>query len=388
MKKKIVILGSTGSIGSSTINIIKSNKKDFNVILLSAKQNYKKLINQAKIVNAKNVLIKDKNLFEKVKKGLIKRSTKVFAGEIPINKIIKNKVDYTIAGIVGIAGLQPTLDAIKVSKAIAIANKESIICGWDLINKQVKKCSAKIYPLDSEHFSIMELTKKITNEEIEEIIITASGGPFLNLPVHKLKSVKPKDAIKHPNWRMGKKISVDSANLMNKVFEIIEAFKIFKFDRSKYKIIIHPQSYVHSIIRFKNGLIKMILYNADLKIPISNLLFGKKKNVSNTMQFNAKKFNSLSFQEVNGKQFPSIHLIKKILKLGPSTPTIINAANEVLVDMFLNNKIGFLDIVKVINKIIKDKEFKKYATSTPKSIKGIKKIDYWARLKTTAICVK
>ena len=388
MKKKIAILGSTGSIGCSTIDIIKKNKNHFSVVLLTANKNYKKLIKQAKSVNAKNVLINDKSLFKKVKKGLIKTSTKTFAGQVPINKIIDKKVDYTIAGIVGIAGLQPTLDAIKASKAIAIANKESIICGWNLILKQIKKNSTKIYPLDSEHFSIMELTKNVTNEEVEEIIITASGGPFLNLPLKKLKNVKAKEAIKHPNWSMGKKISVDSANLMNKVFEAIEAFKIFNFDKSKYKIIIHPQSYVHSIIRFKNGLIKMILYNTDMKIPISNILFGKKRYICNTIKFSEKRFNNLTFKEVNTKQFPAVHLIKKILKLGPSTPTIINAANEVLVDLFLTNKIAFLDIVKVINKIIKDKEFKKYAKSTPKSINDIKKTDYWARLKTIAICVK
>jgi len=388
MKKKIIILGSTGSIGTSTIDIIKKNKDYFNVILLSANQNYKKLIQQAKSINAKNVLIKDKTLFHKVKNGLKKTSTKIFTGEFPINKIINKKVDYTIAGIVGIAGLKQTLDSIQVSKAVAIANKESIICGWDIIRKQIKKSNTKIYPLDSEHFSIMELTKNITNEEVEEIIITASGGPFLNLPISKLKNVEPRDAIKHPNWTMGKKISVDSANLMNKVFEVVEAFKIFNFDKSKYKIIIHPQSYVHSIIRFKNGLIKMILYNADMKIPISNILFGKKKNILNTDKFNEKKLNNLTFEKVNTKQFPAVKLIEKILKLGPSTPTIINAANEVLVDLFLSKKIGFLDIVKVINKIIKDKEFKKYATNTSKSIYDIKKTDYWARLKTIAICVK
>jgi 1-deoxy-D-xylulose-5-phosphate reductoisomerase len=388
MKKKIAILGSTGSIGSSTIDIIKKNKNFFTVVLLTANQNYKKLIQQAKSVKAQNVLIKNKTLFHKVKKGLKKTSTKIFIGDIPINKIINKKIDYTIAGIVGIAGLQPTLDAIKFSKVVAIANKESIICGWDIMLNQIKKSKTKLYPLDSEHFSIMELTKNSNNNEIEEIIITASGGPFLNLPFNKLKSIKPKEAVKHPNWRMGKKISVDSANLMNKVFELLEAFKIFNFDKRKYKIIIHPQSYVHSIIRFKNGLIKMILYNADMKIPISNILFGKKQSILSADKFNEKKFNNLTFKRVDKKKFPSINLIKKILKLGPSTPTIINAANEVLVDLFLSKKIAFLDIVKVINKIIKDKEFKKYATSTPKSIKGIKKIDYWARLKTTAICVK
>ena len=184
-----------------------------------------------------------------------------------------------MSAVVGLAGLQPTIEAIKTSAVVAIANKETIICGWEILSRYIKKYKTEIMPVDSEHFSIMELTKDITNEEVEEIIITASGGPFLNTAINKLKKVKAKQAINHPNWKMGKKISVDSATMMNKVFEVIEACKLFKFDKSKYKIMIHPQSYVHSIIRFKNGLIKMILYNTDMKIPISNILYKNKNNV-------------------------------------------------------------------------------------------------------------
>ena len=234
----------------------------------------------------------------------------------------------------------------------------------------------------------MDLTKGVSNEEVEEIIITASGGPFLNVPINKLKKIKPSQAIKHPNWKMGKKISVDSANMMNKVFEIIEAYKLFKFDKEKYKIMIHPQSYVHSIIRFKNGLIKMILYNSDMKIPISNILYGYKKKVLNIKKIDTKTLNNLSFQKVDVKKFPSINLIRKSLKFDSSIPTIINAANEVLVDMFLNNKISFLDIVRIVGKIFKDEDFNKYATRKPCSINDIKIIDNWARLKTISMCVR
>ncbi len=387
MKKKIAILGSTGSIGKSTFEVIKKNKKDFDVMLLSTNNNYKKLISQAKEIKAKNVLIKNKTYFDKVKKGLKNYSTRIYCGDVSLRKIVNKKLDYTMSAIVGIAGLQPTIDAVKNSKTVAIANKESIICGWDILFKDAKKNKTKILPVDSEHFSILELTKDIKDKEVEEILITASGGPFLKLPYHKLKKVKPKEAIKHPNWKMGKKISVDSANLMNKVFEVIEAHKIFNFNKKKYSIIIHPQSYVHSIIRFKNGLTKMILYNTDMKIPISNTLL-KKVNVSNVKKINVKILNENSFYKVNTKQFPSINLIKKILNSGSSTPIIVNAANEVLVDLFLSNKIGFLDIVKTTNKIFKDKEFKKYAKRKVKSIKDIKIVDNWARLKTVAICVK
>ena len=388
MKKKIVILGSTGSIGQSTLDVIKKNKKNFEVTLLSANNNYKKLIQQAKEFKAKKVLIKNKKFYEHVKAGLKNYSTRIYVGDISLKDIIPKKIDCTMSAIVGIAGLQPTLDAIKISKTVAIANKESIICGWSLISKLKKKYKTKIIPVDSEHFSIMELTKDSVDSEIEEIIITASGGPFLNTPKYKLNHVKPNQAINHPNWKMGKKISVDSANLMNKVFEVIEACKIFEFNKRKYRIMIHPQSYVHSIIRFKNGLIKMILYNTDMKIPISNILFGRKNHVSNVRNLNVNVLSKLNFQSVNIKKFPSIKLINKCLTLGLSVPTIVNASNEVLVSLFLSGKLDFLEIVKKINQILRDKEFKKYARRKPESIKDILIADNWARLKIMAMCVR
>ena len=385
---KIAILGSTGSIGKSTLEVIKKDKKNFDVILLSANNNYKKLIQQAKEFNAKNVIIKNKTFYLKVKNSLKKTKTKIYSGDISLINIISGKLDYTMSAIVGVAGLQPTVDAIKISKTVAIANKETIICGWEILSKHIKKYKTKIIPVDSEHFSIMELTKDITDDEIEEVIITASGGPFLNMSKNEMSKVTPSQAINHRNWKMGKKISVDSANLMNKVFEVIEAYKIFKFNKKKYRIMIHPQSYVHSIIRFKNGLIKMILYNADMKIPISNTLYGRKNYVSNIKKIDTKVLNKMSFQNVNIKHFPSIKLISRCLNSGLLAPTIVNASNEVLVNLFLNNKIGFLDIVETINEIFKDKEFKKYATRNPASVKDIQMTDNWARLKTLAMCVR
>ena len=386
MRKKIVILGSTGSIGKSTLEVIKRDKKNFDVILLTAENNYKKIIEQAKQFKARNVLIKNKDFFLKVKNSL--KKTKVYTGDISIKKIIRGKIDYTMSAIVGIAGLQPTVDAVQISKVVAIANKETIVCGWDILSRYIKKYKTKILPVDSEHFSIMELTKGITDDEVEEIIITASGGPFLNKSINKMNNVSPAQAVDHPNWKMGKKISVDSANLMNKVFEVIEACKIFKFNKKKYKIMIHPQSYVHSIIRFKNGLIKMILFNTDMKIPISNTLYGKKNYVPNIKKIDTKILSKMNFQKVNTKKFPSIKLIQKCLGLGLLTPTIVNAANEVLVNLFLAKKIGFLDIVKTINKIFKDKDFKKYAKRNPSSLNEVQVTDNWARLKTINMCVR
>ncbi len=356
------------------------------MVLLSANNNYKKLIKQAKQFNAQNVLIKNKRFYIKVKKSL--KNVKVYSGDVSLQKIVSKKLDYTMSCVVGLAGLQPTIDAIKISKVVAIANKEAIICGWEILSKFIKKYKTKVIPVDSEHFSIMELSKDVDNNEVEEIIITASGGPFLKKPFHKLKKIKPQQAVKHPNWKMGKKISIDSANMMNKVFEIVEASKLFNFDKSKYKIMIHPQSYVHSIIRFKNGLIKMILYNSDMKIPISNTLYNDRKNLINISNINFKTLNNLNFQKVDAKFFPSIKLINKCFTLGFSTPIIINAANEVLVDLFLRQKIGFLDIVKTINKILRGEDFKKYAKRKPSSLKDIKITDNWARLKTINMCVR
>ena len=386
MKKKIVILGSTGSIGRSTLEVIRKDKKNFDVVLLTANNNFTKLIQQAKEFKVKNVLIKNEKFYLKVKNSLKKTKTRVYSGDASINKIISRKIDLTMSAIVGLAGLQPTVDAIKVSKTVALANKETIICGWHLLSKLKKEYKTEILPVDSEHFSIMELTKNVTDDEIEEIIITASGGPFLRVSRNKLNDIKPKQAINHPNWKMGKKISVDSANLMNKVFEVMEAYKLFAFKKKKYRIMIHPQSYVHSIICFKNGLIKMILYNADMKIPISNILYGRKNKFSNLSKIKSKVLNDMTFQEVDKKKFPSVKLIKKCFTSGFSTSIVVNASNEVLVGLFLKGKIGFLDIVKTINKIFKDKEFKKYAKTKAGSIKSIKIVDNWARKKALDMC--
>ena len=388
MKKKIAILGSTGSIGRATLEVIKKDIKNFDIILLSANNNYKKLIEQAKEFKVKNVLVKNKIFFKRIKNSLQNQKTRVYSGDVSIKHIISRKIDFTMSAIVGLAGLQPTIDAIKISKTVAIANKESIICAWHILSKIKKKYKTEILPVDSEHFSIFELTKRVSNDEIEEIIITASGGPFLNTSKKKLNFVKPKEAINHPNWKMGKKISVDSANMMNKVFELIEACKFFGFERKKYKILIHPQSYVHSIIRFKSGLIKMILYNPDMKIPISNILYNKKNQHFNTSKIDIGILNKLTFHEVNTKSFPSIKLINKCFSSGFSTPIIVNASNEVLVNLFLEKKIAFLDIVKTINKIFNDKEFKKYARRRTRSLKDIKIVDNWARLKTSNMCVR
>ena len=379
MKIKIAILGSTGSIGKTTLSIIKKNRSKFIIELLTAKNNYKKIVEQAKIFKPKNILISNRKHYFKIKQQLIKNKTKVFFGEKPINHIIQKKIDYTISAIVGVEGLKPTVEAIKCSKKVAIANKEAIICGWNVISRYIKKFNTEILPLDSEHFSIMELSRNLKDKDVEEIILTASGGPFLKTPLHKLKNVKPKEATKHPNWKMGKKISVDSSTLMNKVFELIEASKLFKFNIKKYRIMIHPQSYVHAVIRYKNGLIKMLLHNSDMKIPISNTIFGQMTKGENIKKLNSLKLDGLRFFEVDKKRYPSIKLIAKCFKSGEAAPIILNASNEILVSLFLQKKIKFTDIIDILSKIFRHKDFKKYAMKKTSSLRDIYKLDKWAR---------
>ena len=387
MKKKIAILGSTGSIGKSTLEIIRRDKKNFDVILLSAKNNYKKLFQQVKEFNVKNVLIYDDELYESLKKKLKGKKVNIFSKKTSLSKIIKKKADFVMSSISGIDGLKPTLEAIEVCKKIAIANKESIVCGWHLINKKLKKYNVKFIPIDSEHFSIWNLTKGYSNEDIEEIIITASGGPFLNLPISNQKKVKPKDAIKHPNWKMGKKISVDSANLMNKVFEVLEAYRMFEFDLEKYKILVHPQSYVHTIIKFKNGLTKMLLHDTDMKIPIFNSIYDNEFKYINSKKINFKTLNRMNFLEVDKLRFPSIKILKKITKNSTLYDTVITSANDELVKLFLNGDITFTEIVKKLNIILNLKEFKKYASKKPTSLTKINKVRELVGLKTNVLSV-
>ena len=387
MKRKIAILGSTGSIGKSTLDIIRKDKKNFEVVLLTAKNKYNNLIKQAVEFKVKNILIYNDDHYQYLKQKLKYKRINIFSKKSKLREILNKKIDYTMCAISGLDGLGPTLEAIEVSKTIGIANKESIICGWHLIQKKLKKYNTTFIPIDSEHFSIWNLTKEYSNIDIEEIILTASGGPFLNLPIHLQKKATPEATVKHPRWKMGKKISVDSANLMNKVFEVIEAHRIFSYDLEKYKILIHPQSYVHAIIKFKNGLIKMLLHDTDMKIPIFNSIYNKKLKYIPSKKINSKILNNLKFYEVDKLKFPSIKLLNKISKENSLYDTVITIANEELVKLFLQNKISFRQIVNNLNKIINLEEYKKYFSKKPTSLNKIYKVSELVRLKTNGLSV-
>ena len=387
MKKKIAILGSTGSIGKTTFNIIKKNKKEFQVVLLTTNKNINEIFKQAQILKAKNILISSKPHYLKAKNKFKKNNLKIFNDLNDIKKICKKKIDYTMCAISGLEGLMPTLDVIECTKNIAIANKESLICGWNLIEKKLKKHNTQFIPVDSEHFSIWSLINNVNRSDIEEIIITASGGPFLKLPISNFKKIKPSSAIKHPNWKMGKKISIDSATMMNKVFEVIEAKRIFNIELRKFKILVHSDSYVHSIVKFSNGTTKILVHDTNMKIPIFNTLYQNSSKRLKTSKLNIKKLNNLNFSNVDKKKFPIIKILNDIPKKLSLFETVIVSANDSLVELFLDKKIKFLDISKYLNKIVKLKEFKKFKRILPTSSNQIIKLSKYVRLKTQSLSV-
>ena len=374
MKKKIAILGSTGSIGKCLIDIIKKDKKNFEIVLLSADENYKELLLQAKFFKVKNLILTNLESFNKIKKNDYSKKIKIYNNFDCLGKVFKKKIDYTMSSISGIQGLKPTIEIIEYTNKIAIANKEAIICGWDLIQKRLEKHKTEFIPVDSEHFSIWYALKGIDKQLIDQIYLTASGGPFLNKSSKNLKKVNIKQATNHPNWKMGKKISVDSATMINKVFEVIEAKKIFKIPYNKLSIIIHPKSYVHAIIKLKNGLTKIIVHDTSMKIPIFNSLYSSKKIVKSG-ELNFHILNNLNFEKVNFQKFPAVRILKMLPRNTSLFETILVSINDKLVELFLNNKIKFTDISKKMNKLLNSYSLKKYKNIKPKNIEEITKMN-------------
>ena len=360
---------------------MKKKKNIFSIYLLSANKNFKLICHQIQKYKPKIFIINDFKTLEKVKIKF-KKNPIILANSITEFKFNLSRSNITIAAIPGIKGLYPTIELIKKSHKVLIANKESIICGWNLIKKTAKKNNTRIIPIDSEHFSIMKLLEYEKIEDIKKIYLTASGGPFLNYKLSRLNKVKPNEALKHPKWKMGKKISIDSATLMNKILEIIEAQKLFSISLKDIEIVIHPESLVHAIIQLKNGLYKFLYHETTMLIPLANAIFEENFDVKKLLKNNVTKkdffFKSLSFQKVEKKRFPVIKL-KSMMNDFHSTPIIINAVNEILVDQYLKKKIPFNSFYDYILSVMKDRNYKKYAIKEPKNINQILIIDKWSR---------
>jgi len=382
MKKKIGIIGSTGSIGSSLLNVIK--KSDFDIIFLSAKNNYKKLFKQAQIFNVKNLIITHSDSYQKAIKINKNKKVRLF-NNFNFNKIIKKKLDYVMSSISGLDGLRPTFDIIKHTKKIAIANKESIICAWPLLKKELAKHKTNFVPVDSEHFSLWNEIKDVNPDHIKKIYLTASGGPLLNHKINFFKKVDISTILKHPTWKMGKKISVDSATMMNKCYEIIEAKNIFNLNYNKIDILIQPDSYVHAIVHYNNGFAKIILHNTTMEIPIFNSIYpnDKKYFKSNKIDFN--KLNNLRLQDISSSRYPITNILKLLSNKHSLFETVVTSVNDEIVNEFLDKKITFNDISKKVIKIIKSQKFQKYKLIYPLKIQEILDLNSEIKLKITKL---
>jgi len=377
MKKKILLLGSTGSIGKSSLNIIRNYKSKLEIVALSTNKNIKLILKQSKEFGVKNLIINDFQSYKKILNYGLNKKIRIFKNISDFLKINKIKFDVTIVGISGFEGLDPTLKVIPHSKNLSSANKESIICGWKFINSKLKKYKTNFIPLDSEHFSIWSLIKKSDHKMISKIYLTASGGPFFNKPKSKIRNAKISDVIKHPNWNMGHKISVDSATLMNKLFELIEASKIFNLPVNKFDIVIHPKSYVHALVNFKNGLSKILIHETKMEIPIFNSIFDKTSVIY-------KKNKDINFQNLNGENFikpsnsifPLLQIIKKYRRNDSYFEIILVTVNDYYVKKFLNGQINFLKMQTKLLKKLKDPYLSKYYQKFPKKINDIFKMVY------------
>ena len=380
--KNLVVLGSTGSIGISTLDVVRKNKKIFKVEALIANTNYQLMIDQYEEFRPSFIYLANnearKSFLENVRN--LDKTTTVLSSEDEITSILGSEdVDIVIAAIVGFAGLKPVYNSLLNGKQVLLANKESYVVAGEFLNKIAKESNSTIFPIDSEHSAIHQCLQGIeSNESVSRLILTGSGGPFLRRDIADFASITPDEAIAHPVWSMGKKISVDSSTMMNKCLEIIEARWLF--DIKEIDVIIHPEGIIHSLVEFNDNSVIAQLSMPDMKIPIAHALGFPEKITSGVEKLNLAQIGNLSFEEPNLQKFPAIRLAEECLKEGGSSFTILNAANEVCVDAFLEGKIGYLDIHKIISKILD----KSHITDV-KEVEEFFEVDKKSRYETNAI---
>ena len=347
--KKVAILGSTGSIGTQTLEVISDNKNIFEVELLTAFSNHTLLINQALLHKPKAIIFGDRSKEKVILNSLKNEEIEIYFGEESLNNFLNYcNPDIVLTALVGKSGLIPTINTIKKGIDLALANKETLVVAGSIINKLCKEKKVNIYPVDSEHSAIFQCLVGESRDTIDKIILTASGGPFRNKKLNELKNISKKEALNHPNWEMGEKITIDSSTLMNKGLEVIEAKFLFDIDIQKIKVVVHPQSIIHSMVEFNDGSIKAQLGEPDMKLPIQYALFSGKRLKNKFTHYDFIKNNTLTFEEPCLKTFNNLRLAFDAGKLGGNAPCILNASNEIVVDAFLNEKIRYLDMTKII----------------------------------------
>lgn len=351
VQKRIAIFGSTGSIGTQALEVIAANPDMFAVDILTAHTNDELLIEQSLKFKPSIVVIVDEKKYKRVSEALAGTNTKVFCGEEALDEAAAlDTYDLMLAAIVGFAGLRPTLSAIEKGKTIALANKETLVVAGDIVMRKAAEYKAPVIPVDSEHSAIFQCLVGESRNKIEKIILTASGGPFLGKKPNFLVNVKRDHALQHPNWSMGAKITIDSATLMNKGLEMIEARWLFNLQPEQVQVIIHPQSIIHSMVQFEDGSMKAQMGLPDMKLPIQYALAFPQRIASNFPRYDFKKPNTLTFEEPDTRTFRNLTLATDALFKGGNMPCILNAANEIAVFAFLRNRIGFLDITEMVER--------------------------------------
>ena len=363
MIKRIAILGSTGSIGKQTLEVIEQHPEKFEVEVLAARNSVDDLIKQALKFQPNAVVIGNEQKYQEVKDALASEPIKVYAGSNAIDQIVQSDdIDIVLTAMVGFAGLSPTVNAIKAGKTIALANKETLVVAGEIITKLAHENKVSILPVDSEHSAIFQCLAGEFQNPIEKIYLTASGGPFRGQSVEFLKNVTREQALNHPNWSMGDKITIDSASLMNKGLEAIEAKWLFGIKPDQIDIIVHPQSIVHSIVQFEDGSMKAQMGLPDMRLPIQYAMTFPERIKSNFERFNFIDYPQLTFEKVDYNTFRNLNLAYQAMKEGGSMPCVLNAANEVVVDVFLQNGIGFLDMSDVIEETMNRVDFVAHPT--------------------------
>ncbi|MBL94967.1 MAG: 1-deoxy-D-xylulose 5-phosphate reductoisomerase [Alphaproteobacteria bacterium MarineAlpha3_Bin5] len=350
--RTITILGSTGSVGVSTVDLLMRNSNNYLVDTLTANQNVTLLAEQAEQLNAKNVVIADETKYLELKDYLSGKGINIAAGTDSLIEAVDRPTDIVMAAIVGAAGLEPTLRAVQNGTVIALANKECLVSAGNLFCSEVARYGAQLIPVDSEHSAIFQVLDVNSADKISRIIVTASGGPFRNTSIAEMKNASPAEAIAHPNWDMGEKISIDSATMMNKGLELIEAFHLFPVSEKQIEVVVHPESIVHSLVEYVDGSVLAQLGSPDMRTPIAYALAWPKRMEAPSERLNLWKVGTLNFELPDENRFPALRLAREALKTGGSAPTILNAANEIAVDAFLNNRIGFLDIAMIVEKTL------------------------------------
>lgn len=347
-KKGIAILGSTGSIGTQALEVIKSHSDQFDLQVITAQKNADLLIQQAIEFQPQSVVIGDESQYQKVKDALWSHDILVYTGEDALSQVVEsNQIDTVLTALVGYAGLKPTLSAINAGKTIALANKETLVVAGELVTKLAKEKGVNIYPVDSEHSAIFQCIVGEFHNKIEKIYLTASGGPFRGWNEGQLKDVKSAQALKHPNWEMGAKITIDSASLMNKGLEVIEAKWLFGLKPEEIDVIVHPQSIIHSLVQFEDGSMKAQMGLPDMKLPIQFALTYPDRLKTNFPRFNFMNYPNLTFETPDRETFRNLDLAYEAMKMEGTAACALNASNEVVVDAFLKEKIGFLDIARI-----------------------------------------